>query len=219
VSASTVDPPTSPRGQGIPRWPARIALLLVGGLLLLVSNQLTVGPSWLPLAISVVLVVLLVVAESIGRHDIKRRIGLLAIAVLTAAVIASTIYLVLRLLDNSLPASTMLQGAGVIWVANIGTFAIWYWEVDGGGPDERRLDAHVSTDFAFPQMTLAQGSPLGWAPGFFDYLFLAFNTSTAFSPTDTLVLSRRAKALMMVQASISLLTIAVLVGRAINTLR
>jgi uncharacterized membrane protein len=169
---------------------------------------------------TIVLLALIGVVELVGRHDLRRRIGVLATAVVTATIITSTVYLVRELLAGTLPPATMLQGGGLIWAANIVAFALWYWEVDGGGPNERRLDAHTSTDFIFPQMTLAPDpNARPWAPGFFDYLFLAFNTSTAFSPTDTLVLSRPAKALMMVQATISLVVIAVILARAVNTLR
>lgn len=101
---------------------------------------------------------------------------------------------------------------------NILAFAVWYWEIDGGGPARRHPGRHSSTDFAFPQQQDDDGLVEGWSPGFVDYLFLAFNTSIAFSPTDTLVLSRRAKLLMMAQALISLVVLAVLAARAINTL-
>jgi uncharacterized membrane protein len=118
-----------------------------------------------------------------------------------------------------LPARVLLQGAALIWVANVLTFAVWYWEIDGGGPARRHRAAHEPTDFLFPQVAAADPElAKGWSPRFVDYVFLAFNTSTAFSPTDTLVLSRRAKALMMIQSLISLLVIAVLAARAINTL-
>ena len=98
------------------------------------------------------------------------------------------------------------------------TFAVWYWEIDGGGPAQRHRKGHVSDDFLFPQMNFDGKTARAWSPGFLDYLFLAFNTSTAFSPTDTAFLSQRAKVLMMVQAVLSLLILAVLVSRAVNTL-
>lgn len=104
-------------------------------------------------------------------------------------------------------------------IANVLTFALWYWDIDGGGPAHRHPGRHASSDFAFPQQQLDDdGLVEGWSPGFIDYLFLAFNTSTAFSPTDTIVLSRHAKVLMMLRSSISLVVIGILVARAINTL-
>jgi uncharacterized membrane protein len=114
---------------------------------------------------------------------------------------------------------SVLVDAALIWASNVVTFAVWYWEIDGGGPAERRMDAHTSEDFVFPQLARQEGREVtGWAPGFLDYLFLAFNTSTAFSPTDTPVLSQRAKVLTMIQSVLSLVVILVLVGWAINTL-
>jgi hypothetical protein len=114
-----------------------------------------------------------------------------------------------------------------MWATNVIVFASWYWRLDAGGPNRRaRRDAHTSGAFLFPQMaftapgtddmTLAEAQ--GWRPGFVDYLFLAFNTSTAFSPTDVPVMSRWAKVMMMVQSIISLTTIALLAGRAVNIL-
>jgi hypothetical protein len=95
-------------------------------------------------------------------------------------------------------------------------FASWYWRLDAGGPHKRdRLEAHVEGSFLFPQMTMKPAMK-NWRPGFVDYLFLAFNTSTAFSPTDTPPLTRWAKMLMMTQSMLSLSTIAILAGRAIN---
>jgi hypothetical protein len=112
----------------------------------------------------------------------------------------------------------LLRDAALLWVINVATFAVWYWEIDDGGPEQRHREEYVSADFLFPQMNRGDKTARAWSPGFLDYLFLAFNTSTAFSPTDTAFLSRRAKVLMMVQALASLLILAVLVSRAINAL-
>jgi Protein of unknown function (DUF1345). len=219
---TTTAPPDRPPGprSGVPRWPATIALLLVAGLLALVSDQLTIGPSWLPLAVILVLFIPLTVASLRGRHDWRRRLAIIALGTVTAAVAVSAVLLVKQLVAGPVAAQSLLTGAGAIWAANLGTFALWYWEIDGGGPAERRRDGHTSTDFLFPQLQIGDGtSSGGWWPGFLDYLFVAFNASAAFSPTDTLILSRRAKVLMMIQSLISLVTVVVLAARAINTLR
>ena len=79
---------------------------------------------------------------------------------------------------------------------NVLMFALWYWEIDGGGPEQRRESDHQAADFLFPQQMV--GLDENWAPHFFDYLYVAFTGSTAFSPTDTMPLSHRAKFLMMV---------------------
>lgn len=206
--------------QNVPFWPATVALLVVGGLFALVSDRLTVGPSWLPLVVVLVVAVPLTIATLQGRHDWRRRLAFLELGATTLAVAGSAILLVQQLLAGSVDPAPLLFGAAVIWAANCVTFGIWYWEIDGGGPGKRHRDGHVSSDFLFPQLQVGDGtSSGGWWPGFIDYLFIAWNASTAFSPTDTLILSQRAKVLMMMQSLISLVTIAVLAARAINTIR
>jgi uncharacterized membrane protein len=154
-----------------------------------------------------------------GRHDIAAILSRALLAAMTVAVVASATLLVLLLPGGGVGPLLLLRYAALIWVANVATFALWYWEIDGGGPARRHPGRHASTDFAFPQQQLDDdGVAEGWSPGFIDYLFLAFNTSTAFSPTDTLVLSRRAKLLLMLQSTISLLVLAILAARAINTI-
>jgi hypothetical protein len=118
----------------------------------------------------------------------------------------------------------LLRSASALWITNILVFASWYWRLDAGGPRARELrGVHTDGAFLFPQMTLhGQGKrdlrEQPWSPGFVDYLFLAFNTSTAFSPTDSPVLSSWAKILMMIQALISFATVALLAARAVNIL-
>ena len=166
-----------------------------------------------------VLAIPLTIASLRERHDWRRALAFVGLGTVTVAVAASAIFLVRQLLEGPVEGSYLLTGAGAIWAANLLTFALWYWEIDGGGPSERRRDGHVSTDFLFPQLQIGDGtSSGGWWPGFLDYMFVAFNASTAFSPTDTLILSRRAKILMMVQALIAVVTVVVIAARAINTL-
>ncbi|MEO8570144.1 MAG: hypothetical protein ABI553_00460 [Chloroflexota bacterium] len=206
--------------RGVPRWPATVAMLVVAVLLALVSNQLTVGPSWLTLAIVIVLAVPITIAGFRGRHDWRQRLAYTSLSATTLLIAASVVLLVQQLLGSVIDAPTLLKGAAAIWVANCVVFAVWYWEIDGGGPAKRRRDGHVSSDFLFPQLQVGDGtSSGGWWPGFIDYLFVAWNASTAFSPTDTLILTRRAKVLMMIQSLMSLVTIAVLAARAINTIK
>jgi hypothetical protein len=118
----------------------------------------------------------------------------------------------------------LLRAAASLWVGNVLVFASWYWRLDGGGPNARdKRGVHTDGAFLFPQMMMDQGQKVQmgeqcWSPGFVDYLFLAFNTSTAFSPTDVPVLSRWAKVLMIVQSMISLATVALLAARAVNIL-
>lgn len=204
---------------GVPRWPATVALVIVGLLLAVASTQLDVTTLLVPLVVIAVLIVPLTLASIGGRHDVRRGLGMAALGVLTAAVVLSAFFLVRQLVYGVIEAPSLLAGSAAVWAANLGTFALWYWEIDGGGPSERRRDGHISTDFLFPQMQVGDGTTTGgWWPGFLDYLFVAFNASSAFSPTDTLILSRRAKVLMMVQSLVSLVTVVVIAARAINTL-
>jgi len=200
--------------KGVPRWPATVALLAVGVLLALVSSQLTLGPSWLPLAVILVLSVPLTIASLWGRHEWRRMISFVGLVTITIAVAAAAIFLIRQLVEGPVKGSYLLTGAGAIWAANLLTFAIWYWEIDGDGPMHRHQHGHRATDFLFPQQ--ATGRP--FAPGFVDYLFLAFGFATALSPADTAPLTPRAKLLMMSEALISITVIALLIARSVNIL-
>ena len=207
-----------------PRWPAMLALLAVGGLRLALPNFLSAGPGWLVLVIVVVLLIPTVLARRHGNHTLNQVLGYLITSVITLDMTWSLCLLIAALPSHQEPPQTLLRSAGVLWITNILVFASWYWRLDAGGPRARELrGVHIDGAFLFPQMTLdreakkAMGEE-AWNPGFVDYLFLAFNTSTAFSPTDVPVLSRWAKLLMMVQALISFATVALLAARAVNIL-
>ncbi len=210
---------TSPQ----PVWPAAVAVLAVGGLHLSLPEPLTFGPSWLLLAVVSVLLVPVIVARMRGSFELNQRLGYVLLGVVTAAMLWSLWLLVRSLPRHTLAPPILLRSAAALWATNILVFASWYWRLDAGGPHARNLSVcHTNGDFLFPQMTLAPGSSRAmdpaWSPGFVDYLFLAFNTSTAFSPTDSPVLSRWAKVAMMLQSSISLATLALLLARAVNIL-
>ncbi|MBI4873164.1 MAG: hypothetical protein HY822_00880 [Acidobacteria bacterium] len=214
-------PHDDPR-QAEPRWPALLALLAMGALQFGLPSCLSLGPDWLLLAVVAVLVAPVIVLHRRGRHSVNQTLGYLILALITVQLIASLVLLVAGLPSHRESPATLLLSAGGLWVGNVLLFASWYWRLDGGGPHRRDArHTHEIGAFLFPQMTLSQDlkATLGvrhWRPGFVDYLFLAFNTSTAFSPTDTPVLSRWAKAMMMVQAGISLGAVAILAARAIN---
>jgi hypothetical protein len=169
------------------------------------------------------LLVPVVIARMRGSFELNQRLGYVLLGVVTAAMLWSLYLLVRSLPQHTLPPLTLLRSAAALWVTNILVFASWYWRLDAGGPHARHVSVcHTKGDFLFPQMTLAPGTATAmdpaWSPGFVDYLFLAFNTSTAFSPTDSPVLSRWAKVAMMLQSSISLATLALLAARAVNIL-
>jgi hypothetical protein len=162
--------------------------------------------------------------HQIGRRRLNETFAYAGLAVITAALVGSLGLLLSRLPEHKDPPVELLRAAAALWVANILVFASWYWRLDGGGPNERdSRRAHVDGAFLFPQMMMdaelkSRTGEEYWSPGFVDYLFLAFNTSTAFSPTDVPVLSRWAKVMMIIQSLISLTTVALLAARAVNIL-
>lgn len=214
-----VDAPAPARSRGEPRWPAVLAILAVGGLNAALPEPLSFGPYWLLLAVVCVLLIPTVITYRTGRHEVNQVLAHLVLGTVTASMIWSLGMLIMRLPSHSDPPKTLLLSAAALWTANVLVFASWYWRLDAGGPNQRdRRKDHIDGAFLFPQMMLQGEQDRDWRPGFVDYLFLAFNTSTAFSPTDVPVLSRWAKLMMMVQASISLMTVALIAARAVNIL-
>jgi hypothetical protein len=207
-----------------PRWPAMLALLAVGGLRYALPPELSIGPQWLILVLVVLLLVPTVTAHRRGNHLVNQVLGYILTSVVTLDMAWSLYLLIAALPSHRESPQTLLLSASALWVTNILVFASWYWRLDAGGPRARELrGVHTDGAFLFPQMTLnkSEKKEMGeetWNPGFVDYLFLAFNTSTAFSPTDSPVLSRWAKVLMMIQAFISFATVALLAARAVNIL-
>jgi hypothetical protein len=202
-----------------PRWPAFIAMIAAGGVYLALPEPLSLGPSWGLLAILSVLMIPIVVSDRRGDHKITRILTFTANGLITFAMIASLAHLIYGIPRHLQSPQTLLRSACALWIANILVFALWYWKLDGGGPLRReRPQGMFSSSFLFPQMVEREGQDATWAPHFVDYLFLAFNTSTAFSPTDTAVLSRWAKLSMMLQSLISLMIVALLAARAVNIL-
>jgi uncharacterized membrane protein len=200
----------------IQRWPAFLALLVIVVAYSEISQNLAPLPRFAIPAIVTAGILLITLAITRGRHLLVRSIALILIGAITLAEVVSTLLLVSVLPRGAIGPTGLLRDAALIWVINVVTFALWYWEIDGGGPLMRKVRPHEAKDFLFPQQ--ASGEPEKWSPRFMDYLFLAFNHSTAFSPTDTAVLSRRAKVLVMIQAALSLMSIAVLIAKAINSL-
>jgi uncharacterized membrane protein len=186
-------------------------------LYLVLPERLTFGPSWLLLAVEAVLLAPLLVVSAILRrplpYHLSRGLAIGLLAVVTAA-LAGSVFLLVNHLGDYKRAADLLPSAALVWGINVLVFATWYWEIDGGGPRDRLQAGHEAADFLFPQQV--GGNKSGWAPGFIDYLFLAFCSATALSPADTMPLTRAAKLLMMCEAVISLLIIVLLVARAVN---
>ena len=204
-------------------WPAQLTTLAVIALNFVLPARLTAGPWWLLPAIELGIVAVLFgrqPMEGAKRPSGHRRLALLLIAVLALATLTSLGLLAHYLVGGGHAAGRSLLGAGVvIWANNVLVGALAYWELDRGGPGRRRVnEGHA--DFLFAEMTddTRGYQPPGWQPGFGDYLYLSLTNSVAFSPTDTMPLTQRAKLLMMVQSAISLLTIALVAARAVNIL-
>ncbi len=207
-----------------PRWPALVAIFSVGVLFWAMPESLTVGPAWLMIAVVAVLMIPTAIFHRLRRNELNEIFAYSALSVITVGMISSLVLLIMRLPAHKDPPVELLRAATALWFSNLLLFASWYWRLDGGGPNERdKAGVHKDGAFLFPQMSMdpelrRQMGEDKWSPGFVDYLFLAFNTSTAFSPTDVPVLSRWAKAMMIVQSLISLATVALLAARAVNIL-
>jgi hypothetical protein len=205
-----------------PRWPAFIAILAALGLYAGLPKELTIGPRWLFPAAVLALSIPGLVFYHTGRHRLNSVFGLTAEALLTTGLIIFVFRLIQALVTNTVEPEQLLLSAASLWITNILVFALWYWRLDAGGPYQRdKVPGHSDGAFLFPQMTMSKAAlresgQQMWSPNFIDYLFLAFNTSTAFSPTDVPALARWAKILMMLQSLLSLLIIALLAARAVN---
>jgi hypothetical protein len=206
----------TPAARREPRWPVIIAILSAGGLYWALPEALSPGPGWLTLALVAPLSFVSMIFYRRSKFSLNQVVGYAIQGIITAALVGSLTLLIIALLDHTQKAPALLRSAVALWVSNILVFACWYWRLDAGGPNQRDLRGkHTDGAFLFPQMTLDDPD---WMPGFVDYLFVAFNTSTAFSPTDAPVLSRWAKGMMMLQSTISLATLVLLAARAVNIL-
>lgn len=199
-----------------------LALIVIGALHFALPKSMSVGPRWIVPATVAMLVLLTVGARHRGRHTLNQTLGVLVNAVVTADMVWLLSLLISALSSRRETARELIISATIIWVANVLVFASWYWRLDAGGPRSRELRRfHLPGAFLFPQAAMSssesgRGEKQDWSPTFLDYLFIALNSSTAFSPTDAPVLSRWAKVLMMLQALVSLATVVLLAARAVN---
>jgi uncharacterized membrane protein len=214
--------PYPPSAAAEPFWPAQLTVLAAIGIQFALPKRLTVGPSWLLPALEVVLLVGLFLATPNmleHEHTRRRRAALGLIAVVSGANIYSLAALAHELLHRNVANGRGLIVAGtLIWLTNFLIFALWYWEVDRGGPGKRAGGEDEAPDFLFPQMNDDAIQPRNWRPRFIDYLYLSLTNATAFSPTDTMPLSATAKSVMGVQSLVSLVTIGLIISRAVNIL-
>ena len=205
-----------------PFWPAQLTAVAAIALYLALPEKLTVGPTWLLPALEGLLALGLFIAmpnPAMQYSPTRRHFAIALIALVSAANLVSLWLLIHYLLKGGKAGGHPLILSGVVlWVTNVLIFALWYWELDRGGPVARVLDHTIPPSFLFPQMSDPQWAPQGWLPGFVDYFYVSFTNATAFSPTDTMPLTASVKLLMTIQSLASLLTIGLVVARAVNIL-
>lgn len=217
------------RASRVVYWPAQLCVLGAIALQVRLPGKLTVGPTWLLPSLEGALLIGLAVTTPHGRvdedHPVRRRVAIGLIALVNAANAGSLYLLTHELLHKGVKNGHALILSGIaIWLTNVLIFALWYWQLDRGGPANRALHPDPTTpegrpDFVFPEMDGGLPyTPQSWIPGFLDYLALAVTTATAFSPADTMPISQRAKALMSTQAVISLVTLGLIISRAVGIL-
>lgn len=213
------------RTAGERRWPVALAVLVAIALQLSLPTRLGLRPSWLLPALEAALLVTLVAANPHrinNRHPALRAgsLGLVGLISVSNAVSGGLlVHQILNGTDPSISAGSLLANGGAIYLTNVLAFALWYWEYDRGGPAARADGDAEHPDFLFTQMTSPELAPPDWEPLFLDYLYLSLTNATAFSPTDTLPLSRWAKALMALQSVVALAVAALVIARAVNVLQ
>ena len=228
----------SPHPEVLDRWLARGAIVVVMTLQFFLINDFAYGSRWLAPVFEIILLVPLTALtvraerlaahartsqqwESAARYSAFNRVLGLALVVIISVSNSRALLLLVQALLAGRPHNgrALLLDALNIWATNVVVFSLWYWVLDRGGPLIDPRAPRGPSEFLFPQMTLPPGSAgAKERPGYVDYLFLSFNTSTAFSPTDTMPLTARMKLLMMLEATISLLTLALVAARAVNIL-
>lgn len=220
-------------------WLARGAIALTALLNFALVNKLTFAPYWLaplfelsmlaPLSIATAWTQIQVNNATTSHHwgAIRRnrrwiRGAALLLTLIITAINAEVLVAVMRALLHGAKGATgasLLIDAANIWFTNVVIFALWFWNLDRGGPALRGLQDHETPDLLFPQMaSRPDESATAWTPGFVDYLFVSFTNATAFSPTDTMPLSARMKVLFMLEALASLATVGLIAARAVNIL-
>jgi hypothetical protein len=212
--------------HGDPLWPAQLAVALAIALHLTLSDKILIGPRWLIPAVEGLLLLTLIVVSPAraDRTGWRHQRGLLwmILGLVTLTYLVSLGLLVHFLVTGGKTGGRPLIGSGVVlWVTNVLIFSVIYWDLDRGGPLNRFTKKRRPwPDFLFPQMDSPDHTPMGkeWRPSFVDYLYTALTNATAFSPTDTLPITQAAKVLMGVQGTAAIVTVGLVVARAVNIL-
>ena len=212
------------RTDGEARWPVVLAVVFTIALQLAVPARLAIGPRWLLPGLVASLLAALTIANPRRINQDRRWLRWASLGLVAVASIANTwsagalIYGLVNGTEGG-SAGPLLATGGAIWLTNVLVFALWYWEFDRGGPSARAHGRHDHPDFQFPQMQSPALTHEDWEPTFVDYLYLSFTNATAFSPTDTMPMTRWAKMAMLTQSAVSLATVALVIARAINILK
>ncbi|HEY0812107.1 MAG TPA: hypothetical protein VGE11_02400 [Pseudonocardia sp.] len=206
------------------RWTVATSIVVAIGLQVALPDRLTLINRWLLPGLELVLLVALIVAvpKRFNRESrVLRAASLSLTGLLTLANGWSAVLLVLGLVNGieGEDAGPLLSTGAAIWLTNVIAFALWYWQFDRGGPAARAQARRKLPDFVFVQMQTPALADPEWEPAFVDYLYLSFTNATAFSPTDTLPLTRWAKLTMLAQSLVSLVTVALVIARAVNILK
>jgi hypothetical protein len=226
AAASSAQPPVRaypPPPASEPVWPVQGTLLAAILLQFTLPERLTAGPTWVVPTFEGVLLVGLAIAspkELEGEHPKRRGLALGLVALASAANVFSLWELIHHLLHSKQVAHgrELIIAGMLIWLTNFLLFALWYWELDRGGPGKRAEGRDGAPDFLFPQMQDDRIEPLDWRPKFIDYVYVSLTNATAFSPTDTMPLTPMAKSVMGVQSLVSLVTLGLVISRAVNIL-
>ena len=205
------------------RLPAVAAILVAMALQWAIPDAYGLHPRWLLPALELILLIILTVLNPVRLTRstwFGRRANIALVAAISFDNAISSALLDYRIIigQTGKDAAQLLGSGAAIYITNIIAYGIWYWLLDRGGPFARREGKHPQPSFLFPQMTMGKLAPKNWVPRFFDYLYVSFTNATAFSPTDTMPLTRWAKALMMAQSLVALSTVALVVARAVNIL-
>lgn len=207
--------------QGDHSWPAGLALTVVIALQFVLPADFVIHPSWIVPVVEIALLLTLVVVHPTrltNRTPLVRHLALTLLFLMAGYVSVSLIFLLRTIVaGHGLTPTALLLGGGAIWLSNVLVFALIYWEFDRGGPADRANAVNVTPDLLFPQMTDDELAS-DWEPVFFDYFFVSLTCSTAYSPTDTMPLTRWCKGLFTVQLLISIVTISLVTARAVNIL-
>jgi uncharacterized membrane protein len=210
--------------EGEQRLPASLAVLAAIALQIVLPGKFALRPHLLLPGLEVALLIGLIAANPVRinrESGVLRTTSLIMLAVISLGNAVSAVLLVRNLINGNAgnSAGALLATGAAIWGTNVIAFALWYWELDRGGPAARAKGGNPYPDFLFTQMTAPEVAPPNWEPAFLDYLYLSFTNATAFSPTDVMPLSRWAKMMMLFQSAVSIVAIALVISRAVNILK